>query len=110
MDPAGLSLAGWVTAFHDSTNPVPDEDLGAAAPTLLSDGLLVGGGKDGNFYLLDPAQMDTAGSSASVIQKLLGRLKNEYSRCAKAELFAAARVRTRVQFVSPAVISSRRVV
>jgi len=71
MDPAGLSLTGWVTVFQDATNPVQDEDLGAASPTLLPDGLLVGGGKDGNFYLLDPAQMDTAGSSASVIQKFL---------------------------------------
>jgi outer membrane protein assembly factor BamB len=33
-----------------------DDDLGAAAPTLLPDGFAVGGGKDGIFYLVDPSQ------------------------------------------------------
>jgi hypothetical protein len=33
-----------------------DDDLGAAAPTLLPDGLAVGGGKDGIFYLVDPSR------------------------------------------------------
>lgn len=69
--PASLDLTGWITIFQDATNPVEDEDLGAASPTLLPDGRLVGGGKDGNFYLLDPSQMDTAGSRACLIQQFL---------------------------------------
>ena len=68
---ASLDLTGWVTIFQDATNPMEDEDLGAASPTLLPDGRLVGGGKDGNFYLLDPTQMDMAGSRACVIQQFL---------------------------------------
>jgi hypothetical protein len=72
LSPTELALSGWVTVFQDATNPVGrDEDLGAASPTLLPDGRLVGGGKDGNFYLLDPAQMDTAGSQACLIQTFL---------------------------------------
>src|SRR5947208_10157485 len=50
---------------------VPDEDLGAASPTILPDGFLVGGGKDGNFYLLDPAQMTKAGAQAALAQRFL---------------------------------------
>jgi hypothetical protein len=71
LSAAGLGLTGWVTVFQDATNPVFDEDLGAAAPTLLPDGGLVGGGKDGNFYLLDPNVMDAAGSQACLVQKFL---------------------------------------
>lgn len=66
-----LALTGWVTIFQDATNPVADEDLGAASPSLLPDGRLVGGGKDGNFYLIDPGAMDAAGSQACVVQKFL---------------------------------------
>jgi hypothetical protein len=68
---AGLDLTGWITISQDAINPVKDEDLGAASPTLLPDGRLVGGGKDGNFYLLDPGQMDTAGSKACLTQQFL---------------------------------------
>ena len=66
-----LALTGWVTVFQDATNPVDDEDLGAASPTLLPDGRMVGGGKDGNFYLLDPGQMNLAGAQACVTQRFL---------------------------------------
>jgi len=66
-----LALTGWVTIFQDATNPVEDEDLGAASPSLLPDGRLVGGGKDGNFYLIDPSRMDAAGSQNCVVQKFL---------------------------------------
>jgi hypothetical protein len=68
---AGLALTGWVTSFQDATNPVDDEDLGAASPTLLPDGLLVGGGKDGNFYLLNPSLMDLNGSKTCLVQTFL---------------------------------------
>jgi len=63
----GLTLAGWLHVKET----VFDQDLGAASPTLLPDGNLVGGGKDGNFYLFDPLQMDTQGSGQSLLQKFI---------------------------------------
>jgi hypothetical protein len=68
---SGLQLDAFLTAFQDATNPVFDEDLGAASPTLLPDGFLVGGGKDGNFYLIDPSKMTNTGSGAALMQRFL---------------------------------------
>jgi hypothetical protein len=68
---ASLDLDAFVTVIQDSTNPVFDEDLGAASPTILPDGFLVGGGKDGNLYLLDPSQLTNGGAQAAVVQKFL---------------------------------------
>jgi hypothetical protein len=67
----GLDLDGFRTIIQDATNPVFDEDLGAASPTLLPDGFLVGGGKDGNFYLIDPAQMTKTGAAGALVQAFL---------------------------------------
>ena len=69
--PASLDLDAFVTIFQDATNPVSDEDLGAASPTILPDGFLVGGGKDGNFYLLDPAKMTNAGAKEALVNQFL---------------------------------------
>ncbi|MFL6451681.1 MAG: lectin-like domain-containing protein [Bryobacteraceae bacterium] len=69
--PGGLRLDAFLTAFQDATDPVPDEDLGAASPTLLPDGFLVGGGKDGNLYLIDPSKMTNAGSDGALMQRFL---------------------------------------
>jgi len=66
-----LDLDAFLTIFQDSTNPVFDEDLGAASPTILPDGFLVGGGKDGNFYLLDPGKMTSAGAQSALVQRFL---------------------------------------
>jgi Legume lectin domain len=66
-----LDLNAFRTIIQDATNPVFDEDLGAASPTILPDGFLVGGGKDGNFYLLDPSQMNKTGAAASLVQNFL---------------------------------------
>jgi Legume lectin domain len=68
---ASLDLDAYRTIIQDATNPVFDEDLGAASPTILPDGSLVGGGKDGNFYLLDPTQMTKTGALASLVQQFL---------------------------------------
>jgi hypothetical protein len=68
---ASLDLDSFVTIFQDATNPVFDEDLGAASPTILPDGFLVGGGKDGNFYLLDPAKMTKNGADVALVQRFL---------------------------------------
>src|SRR5262249_41612749 len=62
-----LALTGWYNAFTEG--PQDDEDLGAASPTLLPDGRMVGGGKDGRFFLLDPTKMDRTGAAAALIQK-----------------------------------------
>lgn len=67
----GLQLDAFLTAFQDATNPVLDEDLGAASPTLLPDGFLVGGGKDGHFYLIDPSKMTNTGDGAALVQRFL---------------------------------------
>jgi hypothetical protein len=57
-----LEVAGWYNAFNDLDYRIGqgddeveerDDDLGASAPTLLPDGRIVGGGKDGYFYLID---------------------------------------------------------
>jgi hypothetical protein len=68
---ASLDLDAFETIIQDATNPVFDEDLGAASPTILPDGFLVGGGKDGNFYLLDPSKMNRLGNGGSVVQRFL---------------------------------------
>ena len=60
-----------MTILQDATDPVFDDDLGAASPTILPDGFLVGGGKDGNFYLLDPSKMTHAGGGAALVQQFL---------------------------------------
>lgn len=62
-----LALTGVLQAFSEGAHG--DEDLGAASPTLLPDGRLVGGGKDGRFFLLDPAQMNPGGNPAALVQK-----------------------------------------
>jgi hypothetical protein len=68
---ASLDLNAFITIFQDATNPVFDEDLGAASPTILPDGFLVGGGKDGNFNLIDPSKMTIGGSEAALAQQFL---------------------------------------
>lgn len=64
-----LSVAGLLQAFPEV--PQGDEDLGAASPTLLPDGQLVGGGKDGRFYLLDPSKIEISTSQAALVQKFI---------------------------------------
>src|SRR5579863_4067499 len=68
---ASLNLDAFLTISQDATNPVFDDDLGAASPTILPDGFLVGGGKDGNFYLTDPARMTNTGAQAALVQQFL---------------------------------------
>ncbi len=64
-----LELQGWYNAFDDQVYVPPrdpngnaalnlkDDDLGATAPIILPDGRIVGGGKDGYFYLIDADQL-----------------------------------------------------
>jgi hypothetical protein len=80
---ADLTLDGFRTIIQDATNPVFDGDLGAASPTILPDGFLVGGGKDGNFYLIDPAQMTKTGAAGALVQAFLATR----GRGSRAEIF-----------------------
>ena len=67
LDNGRLQVVGWYNAFDDlnygdEVDPnaeldVLDDDLGASAPALLPDGRIVGGGKDGFFYLIDETQL-----------------------------------------------------
>ncbi|TPV98927.1 MAG: hypothetical protein USCAAHI_01632 [Beijerinckiaceae bacterium] len=50
----GCGLRCYANVFEDP--PGTDEDFGASSPTLLPDRRMVGGGKDGNFYLFDPTE------------------------------------------------------
>jgi len=81
FDAAGdLILKGFLNPFVDrELNPAnpdkslaDDDDLGAASPTLLPDGMAVGGGKDGRFYLVDPTQFTlqprTGGNNPALLQ------------------------------------------
>ena len=61
-----LQVVGWYNAFNDldyrakdqnEEVKAKDDDLGAAAPALLPDGRIVGGGKDGFFYLIDTDEL-----------------------------------------------------
>jgi hypothetical protein len=50
----GLTVADWFTPYNFSTLTSGDMDLGSAGPLLLPNtSLLVGGGKQGMFYLVD---------------------------------------------------------
>jgi hypothetical protein len=76
FDSTGLRLNGWFTFFDDFVqNPGPetqsdkrDDDFGAGAPALLPDGRVLGGGKDGWFFLIDPDQLDKTNSQAAIPQ------------------------------------------
>lgn len=66
LNAGGLALTGWLNLFQDFGG---DEDLGASSPLLLPGNRMVGGGKDGNFYVLDPAALDLQGTRAALTQK-----------------------------------------
>ncbi|WP_250475043.1 L-type lectin-domain containing protein [Caballeronia sp. GAFFF1] len=67
-----IEVLGWYNAFDDldympgandgdeqdaEEIKAKDDDLGASAPALLPDNRIVGGGKDGYFYLIDTSQL-----------------------------------------------------
>ena len=57
-----LTVAAVANVFEDPSGG--DDDFGASSPTLLPGGRMVGGGKDGNFYLFDPHDVDPDGVMA----------------------------------------------
>jgi outer membrane protein assembly factor BamB len=53
----GLVLAGSFTPRNAATLRAGDTDLGSGGPMLLPGGRLIGGGKQGRYYVLDAASM-----------------------------------------------------
>ncbi len=81
-EPGGIRVTGWFNAYDDFVRALAgpagdatyfswDDDLGASAPALLPDDRIVGGGKDGWFYLIDPDLMDNLGSKGAVPQAFI---------------------------------------
>ncbi len=59
-----LTLADWFTPKNNAALNKADYDLGSSGPLLLpGTNLLVGGGKEGKFYLLDRNQLGHIGRS-----------------------------------------------
>jgi hypothetical protein len=56
----GLSLAGSYTPVNASTLNNGDTDLGSGGPALIAGGFLVGGGKQGRYYVINTANMKLA--------------------------------------------------
>jgi hypothetical protein len=55
--PGGLALAGSFTPNNAGTLSNGDTDLGSGGPMLLPNGRLIGGGKQGRYYVLSEASM-----------------------------------------------------
>lgn len=65
----GLELHGVANVFEDKIGG--DDDFGASSPTLLDDDRMIGGGKDGNFFLFDPDVMEKDNTDRSLEQIFL---------------------------------------
>jgi len=59
LDPSSgvLRVADWFTPDSWSTLNDLDNDLGSCGPVLTSSGMLIGGGKEGVVYLMNPANL-----------------------------------------------------
>jgi LGFP repeat len=62
--PAGLALAGSFAPNDAVTLTNGDTDLGSGGPLLLPDSRLIGGGKQGRYYVLDQGNMTLTQDSA----------------------------------------------
>jgi hypothetical protein len=62
--PAGLALAGSFTPNNATTLSNGDTDLGSGGPMLLPHNHLIGGGKQGRYYVLDTGSMSLSQDSA----------------------------------------------
>ncbi|MFF4403364.1 hypothetical protein [Streptomyces sp. NPDC001404] len=67
----GLALADWFSPFNNAALNAADADLGSAGPLLIpGTRLLLSGGKESKFYLLDTRAMGHfhAGSDSQIVQ------------------------------------------
>ncbi|WP_109488503.1 LGFP repeat-containing protein [Occallatibacter savannae] len=62
--PAGLALAASFTPNNAATLSGGDTDLGSGGPMLLPEGRLIGGGKQGRYYVLDTGTMSLSQNSS----------------------------------------------
>ncbi len=56
----GLSLAGSYTPVNAATLTAGDTDLGSGGPALIAGGFMVGGGKQGRYYVINTTNMALA--------------------------------------------------
>jgi hypothetical protein len=68
----GLALAGVFRPSNWLVLKVGDTDLGSGGPMLLPGGRLVGGGKQGRYYVLDAQNMTLTQDAASPHPTLIG--------------------------------------
>jgi hypothetical protein len=61
----GLSLAGSYTPVNAATLNNGDTDLGSGGPALIAGGFLVGGGKQGRYYVINTTNMQLAQDPAT---------------------------------------------
>jgi hypothetical protein len=61
----GLKLAGSYTPVNAATLAAGDTDLGSGGPVLMSNGFLIGGGKQGRYYVINSSNMSLAQDPAS---------------------------------------------
>lgn len=71
--PAGgkLPVLDWFTPFNFGTEDARDDDLGSAGPLLVpGTKLMIGGGKEGKFFVMDRANMGHihAGGDSQIVQ------------------------------------------
>jgi hypothetical protein len=63
----GLTLTDWFTPLNAATLNAGDSDLTSAPVLLPNPRVLIAGGKNGHFYLLDPANMGKYSAAANNI-------------------------------------------
>ncbi len=67
LSATGLNVADWWTATNATALNVHDVDLTSAPILLPNPKVMVAGGKDGNFYVLDPANLGKFSATANNI-------------------------------------------
>jgi hypothetical protein len=75
LNPSTLSVQGYFSPDNNYTLSGTDADLGSGAAVLLPGNSqysdeLIGGGKDGNIYIVDPLEMGGFNSTDDVIQNV----------------------------------------
>jgi hypothetical protein len=76
LNPSTLAVQSYFSPDNNYTLAVNDTDLGSGGPVLLPGNSaypkeLIGGGKDGNIYIVDPLNMGGFNGTNDVIQNVL---------------------------------------
>ncbi len=86
----GLKIVDYFAPYNDHALDSADRDLGSGGPTVLPDSagstahphLLIGGGKEGKFYLVDRDNMGKFGTTDNVVQTFAMANSGSFSVCA----------------------------